>query len=235
MAKTTHCAFCGKELTSGFFSGDAFSLEVGGVAFVDCCQECHDKYAKESKRIQKRFSVKIANYKRAAKQKVDSKTLVEFFLRYLAEEKEQLNRCGTGPSKANAGYFACDENGLFAINEFELGADVSAKQMVKTSKKAEDVGEVRFSKDDISKLEYRTTMVGDSLNFFSTAYSFEIRLNDEKVFTYKPCITKMFFVGTGLFPHTQKKKAKEQCAAVLRVFQQTIGSNIPIVEVKKFN
>jgi hypothetical protein len=235
MAKTTHCAFCGKELTSGFFSGDACSLDVGGVALVDCCQECHDKYAKESKRVHKRFSVKIANYKKATKQKVDSKTLVDFFLRYLAEEKEQIARCGTGSSKANAGYFACEEDGTFAITEFELGADVSAKQMIKSGKKAMDTGEVRFNKDDITKLEYRTTMVGDSLSLFSTAFSFEVRLNDEKVFTYKPCITKMFFVGTGLFPHTQKKKAKEQCAAVMRIFQKAIGSNIPIVEVKKFN
>lgn len=235
MAKTTHCAFCGKELTSGFFSGDAYSLEIGGVAFVDCCQKCYEKYEEESARIRKRFSIKIANYKKATKQKVDNKTLVDFFLRYLAEEKTQIARCGTGSPKANAGYFTCEDDGTFAITEFELGADVSAKQMAKSGKKAENVGEVRFNKDDITKLEYRTTMVGDSLNLFSTAFSFEIRLNDEKVFTYKPCITKMFFVGTGLFPHTQKRKAKEQCAAVLRVFQQAIGSNIPIVEVKKFN
>lgn len=235
MAKTMNCQFCGKELTSGFFKGDDRYLDIAGIKSIVCCEDCFNKYIEDVNRVGKRFAIKFENYKKATKNKVDEETLKKMFLHYLEEEKEQIARCGTGSSYANAGYFACDDNGLFAVREFELGSDASAKQMVKSGKKAEDVGEVRFSKDDITRLEYRTSFVGDSLGMFVSAYSFEVRFNDEKVITYKPCITRMSFVGKGLFPHSQKKKAKQQCAAALEIFKKAIGSELPVVEVKKFN
>lgn len=235
MAKTIKCKFCGKELTSGFFKGEEKYLDIAGIESLVCCEECYNKHYEDARRLGKRFAIKVENYKKSTKKKVDEETLKKMFLTYVEEEKEQIARCGKGSSYANAGYFACDDNGLFAVKEFELGLDVSAKQMVKSGKKAEKVGEVRFSKDDITKLEYRTSSVGSSLGLFTTAHSFEVRFNDEKVLTYKPCITRMFFVGKGLFPHNQRKNAKQQCAAALEILKKAIGSDIPVVEVKKFN
>lgn len=235
MAKTTNCAFCGKELTTGFFKGDALDLYVGFDS-ATCCEHCYDQYQKDIKRIEKRLKVKIDNYKQATKtKKLDSRQVADLIRTYLAQEQEQIARCGKIDEYTDLGFFAIDEEkGLFAIREFELGSDMSAHQMIKSLKKAEDVGEVWFSKDDITRLEYRTTFVGESLGLFATAYSFEIRLNDEKVITYKPAITRAAFVGKGLFPHSQKKKAKLHCAEMLEVLKSAIGSDLPVVEVKKF-
>lgn len=147
----------------------------------------------------------------------------------------QIARCGKIDTYTDLGYFVVnEENKCFAIREFELGSDVTAGQMVKSLKKSEETGDVWFSKDDVTRLEYRTTFVGESLGLFSSAYSFEIRLNGEKVITYKPCITKAAFIGKGLFPHSQKKKAKEQCRGLLVLLKETIGADLPVVEVKKF-
>ena len=233
MAKTTHCSICGKEITTGFFSGEDYTLTVGNEN-ITCCHDCYEQYQPEAKRIRKRFEVKLNNYKKATKQKLTEAKVLQMFLTYLAEEKEQISRCGSIDKSISGVYFKWDEKEYFAIREYDLGTEYSAKQMVKNSKKAEDVGDVWFSKDDITKLEYRTTLVGDSLGLFSTAFSFEIRLNDDKVLTYKPCISKMFFIGTGLFPHNQRKKAREQCRIYLEALKRAIGSDLPVVEVKKF-
>lgn len=235
MAKTTTCAFCGKELTTGFFKGDALDLYVG-YDQATCCDSCYEQYKDEIKRVEKRLKIKIANYKTATKnKKLTSQQVADMVKTYLAEEKEQIARCGKIDTYTDLGYFVVnEENKCFAIREFELGSDVTAGQMVKSLKKSEETGDVWFSKDDVTRLEYRTTFVGESLGLFSSAYSFEIRLNDEKVITYKPCITKAAFIGKGLFPHSQKKKAKDQCAGLLVLLKETIGADLPVVEVKKF-
>ena len=68
MAKTTHCAFCGKEITTGFFSGDANAVYIK-YDRADCCEECYEKYHSEAKRVEKRLKVKLDNYKAATKSK----------------------------------------------------------------------------------------------------------------------------------------------------------------------
>lgn len=235
MAKTTTCAFCGKELTTGFFKGDDFDLYVG-YDRATCCESCHEQYQGEAKRVEKRLKIKLDNYKAATKtKKLSGEQLAQMLKTYLAEEAEQIARCGKIDTYTDLGYFVIDEQRkYFAIREFELGSDITAGQMVKSLKKAEETGDVWFSKDDITRMEYRTTFVGESLGLFATAYSFEIRLNDEKVITYKPCITRAAFVGKGLFPHNQKKKAKQQCEGMLVLLKETIGADIPVKEVKKF-
>lgn len=235
MAKTTKCAFCGKELTTGFWNGDAQSVYVGFEQAI-CCEECREKYEKAVKAAEKRLKIKIANYKTATKtKKLTSEQVAGMIKKYLAEEAEQIARCGKITRYTDLGYFVVDEERkLFAIREFELGSDLSAGQMIKSMKKSEDAGEVWFSAEDITRMEYRTTFVGESLGLFATAFSFEIRLNDEKVITYKPCISRAAFVGKGLFPHSQKKKAKEQCRGMLLLLKETIGADVAVSEVKKF-
>ena len=236
MEKTINCPFCGKAITAGIFSSESNYIMIS-LHSIECCNECAEKYEKEVKRITGRFETKLDNYKKATKKKPDNHTLAKFLLRYLEEEKEQIARCGmiTETDKADVGYFAWNkEKSYFAMREFGSGSDDTAGQMAKNIKKAENVGKVWFNKDDITKLEYRTTLIGDPIDFFSTAYSFEIRFNDEKVMTYKPCISKVAFIGVALFPHTQKKKAKQQCVEFLTLLKTAIGSDLPIVEVKKF-
>lgn len=233
MAKTTTCAFCGKEVTTGIFGGDAMTLTVDFHDAI-CCQDCYEQYRKDVNRIKKRLKVKLENYVIATgNRKLDSKFVADVILRYLAEEKEQIARCGTISNATDMGYYVVDrEKGYFAMREFERGSDITTGQTVRNMKRAEDVGEVWFSKEDVTRMEYTTTLAGDILNLFSTAYTFEIRFNDEKNITYKPCITRLTFVGKGFFPHNQKQNAKDQCAAVLKNLKDIIGADVPVVYVK---
>lgn len=234
MAKTTTCAFCGKELTTGFFKGDAFSVSVGSHTAV-CCEHCHDQYSKDLTRIEKRLKIKLNNYAAANRtRKLDSSFVADAIRRYLEEEKEQIARCGTITDATDLGYFVVDEEkGYFAIREFEFGRDATTGETLRNMKRAEEVGDVWFCKDDITHLEYATTLVGHSVGLFATAYTFQIRLNNEKVVTYKPCITRATFLGKGLFPHSQRKRAIEQCAAALTLLKDTIGAEIPVTSVKR--
>ena len=237
MAKTTTCAFCGKEVTTGFFGGNAMTLTVG-LNDAICCEHCYDRYQAEVSRIKDRLKVKLNNYVTATKtRKLDSQFVANAILQYLAEEKEQIARCGTISDYQDMVYFAVNrEKGYFAIREFELGAgDLSAGESLRNIKKAEKVGDVWFSKEDVTRMEYATTFVGNVMNLFSTAYTFEIRLNDEKNITYKPCIARMTFVGKGLFPHNQKKNAVEKCREMLMMLKDAIGSDVPVVYVKRMN
>lgn len=63
----------------------------------------------------------------------------------------------------------------------------------------------------------------------------ECRAKYEKEFSFKPAITKMSFAGTGLFPHTQRKRAKAMCEAALVALAIAIGSDISVEYVNKFN
>lgn len=235
MAKTVNCVFCGKEMTRGMFSGDAASLELSKHTLVDCCDECRAKYEKEAKRIRKRFTIKVENWQKSTRKKMDHQTMAQNFLLYLQQEQEQLARCGRIETAESAGYFLWDGKQHFAVRETELDFDVLYHEFKKTDKHYEDVEPVWFSKEDITCLQYRTQKVGRSMGLFTSAYSFEVRLNDEKEFSFKPAITKMSFAGTGLFPHTQRKKAKAMCEAALVALAIAIGSDISVEYVKKFN
>jgi hypothetical protein len=237
MAKVTHCNFCNKELTTGFFGGTANSIYLTDVDSVVCCDECREKYKQEAKRVKKRFITKVDNCKASSKKKMDETTLAKAFLRYLAEEKEQIERCGLITDSIPCGFFGYDEQrAYFAVREYRQGDEVFTKKKIKNINAASEIGEVWFCKDDVTRLEYRVTSgFGESTGLFSSVFEFDVRLNDEKNVTYKPCITKMYFMGKGLFPHSQKKKAKLQCAKELEVLKNLIGSELTVTEVKKFN
>ena len=233
MAKQTHCAFCGKELTTGFFSGDATSILIGTHTVI-CCEHCLEQYSQKIQTHKNRLKIKLNNYQRATKtRKLDSDFIGTAIMRYLAEEEEQIARCGKISQYTDLGYFAVEESkGFFAVREFELGGETTG-EMIRNMKKAEDVGDVWFSKDDITCMEYATTTFGHSLSLFSSAFTFEIRLNNEKDITYKPCITRATFKGTGLFPHNHRKDAQRQCAAMLILLKDAIGADVPVVSVKR--
>ena len=69
MAKTTTCAFCGKELTTGFFKGTAIPLEFADCEFMDCCEQCLDRYDEIVGRYKKLFTVKLENYRKKNRRK----------------------------------------------------------------------------------------------------------------------------------------------------------------------
>lgn len=233
MAKTTNCVFCGKELKTGFFKGDDFFLDTGAGS-ITCCEACHDKYRDEMKRHKERFGTKVDNLKNASKRRLSEKELAEMYLQYTAEEQKQLAKCGTETADQYRIWFSFNDRRYFGMKELRVGAgnnDVSAKQMLKTLDKTTQYDSLCFDKDDVTKLEFRQAGIGSTLSLFATAYSYEIRLNDEKILTYKPCITKTMVVGKGLFT---KKAAEKQMYTLLETFKREVGVDLPIVKVKKF-
>lgn len=215
------------------FQGDDFVLDTG-AGNITCCESCHDKYRDEMKRHKERFGTKIDNLKNASKRKLSEKELAEMYLLYTAEEQKQLAKCGAESADQYRIWFGCNDRRYFAMKELRVGAgnnDISAKQMLKTLDKTTQYDSLCFDKDDITKLEFRQAGSGSTLSLFSTAYSYEIRLNDEKILTYKPCITKTAVVGSGLFT---KKSAEKQMYNLLEMFQRAVGTDLPITKVKKF-
>ena len=85
---------------------------------------------------------------------------------------------------------------------------------------------------DKSKIEYAKNHIGSFDGLFHKIYSFAIRLNDESVMTYKPCVTRTSAPGTG-FGFGYQKSAEKKLIKQLEEFKQAIGSDLPIVKVKK--
>ena len=162
--------------------------------------------------------------------------IAKLFVLYL-EEKDQQQEKGADKELTNYGFFWADEEGFFYVKEFKTGfanSDVSTKDMAKSLDKIGKRDSYSFDKNDITRIEYRmVSKIGDG-DLFHKAHSFEIRLNDEKEFTYKPCITRWSTVGTSFIPAIATKKAKKAFVEALELFKETIQSDLPIVEVKKF-
>lgn len=237
MAKTKFCQFCGKELTAGFFSGTATSVEVAPSVYVTCCEDCEKEKKGEAKLNKERFGVKLANYKRSTKRKPSEAEIASMYRQYVTEQEEQIVKHGANIPNTFTGFFWHNENGVFSVREFQQGffsSDVSAKEMVKSLKKATATEAFCFTKDDVTKLEFCRVGMGDPLGLFAIAYSYEIRLNDEKVMTYRPCITRTAVLGKGFLGLFCKKSAAKQVYKMLETFQQVTGCTLPIVEVKKF-
>ncbi|MBR6676566.1 MAG: hypothetical protein IKL24_04460 [Clostridia bacterium] len=240
MAKTTNCCFCKKELTKGFFNGNADTLEVAPLVDLTCCADCANELKKAAKAEKDRFGIKLANYKRATNSKPAKEEIAEMFLKYLDEmECNEGNLEYLMPLGFDRFYWM-GANGTFMAKEYQQGfinSDASAKYMVKTlqtSMKAV-TKEVRyFNKNHVTKLEFRRVGIGDPLSLTSIAYSYEIRLNDEKCMTYKPCITRTAVIGKGFLGFFCAKSASRQMQAILERFRDHIGSDLPVVEVKKF-
>ena len=238
MAKTTTCCFCGKEVTKGFFKGTAENLNVGEFISLTCCDECYAKYkVRMFESAGKHFETKVNNIKKTTKRKLSEKEIADMMLVYLQEEKAQQAKAAGQEATFIKGWYVYNEDGYFAVNEYEKGflqSDISAKQMVKSLSSTELlVFNTMFTKEDITKIEFCCSGIGDPLGVFTVAYSFNIRLNDESVMTYKPCVTRCAVLGTA-FPGFWKRSAVKKMYKELENFKKMIGSDLPVVKVKKF-
>lgn len=237
MAKTTNCALCGKEMTSGFFTGNAQTLDMGiSSCNIVCCEECYEKYKKTAKRIRKRFSTKCEHLRKARKAKLSQKELGQMFFSYLKEEKECLEKCRGEVLDQVMNFFSFNDNGFFSVKEFGTGfsnQDISAGDMLKSIEKSQrDTDCLCFDKNDITKIEYAKIGIGDFNGLFQKIYSFAIRLNDEKVMTYKPTVTRALSYGSG-FLFGYERSAEKRLRKTLNEFKKQIGSELPIVKVRK--
>ena len=237
MAKVEKCVFCGAEVTTGMFKGTAEYFEIAD-AMLPCCPDCHKTVSEEIAESQSRISAKIKNFKKSSKVKLSNADIATLIRKYQEEEKQYAEKTEYEEPELFCEFYCFNKNGHFTVREFELygssgGGNVTSMSFDKQLSQL--CNSFLFTKDDITKIEYRfTSWHGDSTGLFSEAHSIEIRLNDEKKFTYKPCVTRMAVVGKGLFPNLAKKNAEKQVVEVLKKFKETIGSDLPIVKVKKF-
>lgn len=233
MAKTKPCAFCGTEVKMGLLSEDW--VDFDGI--IPCCKECREKYKDSLEYHQDRFKAKLINYKRATKTKPSNHDLANMFLSYLEEEKIYAQKSKNIKLNRTDGCFCYSKNGAFAVREYAQGwlnSDITSGDMLKTLLQSEEWNSYPFTKDDITKIEFARVGSGSSTGSFKTVYSYEIRLNDQSVITYKPCITRTASLGTGIFGFLRKKSADRDTEQLLLNFRQFIGSDLPVVKVKKF-
>lgn len=235
MAKIANCVFCNKEVTKGFFNGNSQSLEVGSSSLI-CCTDCYNKYKMASKARKRRFALKFETLKKTTRKRYTEKEIAKMYLTYIEEEEKQKAKCGDEVADMFQSFYNYNFNGYFSVREFGKGflnEDRFADEMIKSLDKASETDCCCFDKNDITKIEYARVGNGDIVDMFHKAYSFAIRLNDEKIMTYKPCITRTATVGKGFFAFGYKKSAEKVLIEELNEFKRIIGSDLPIVKVGK--
>lgn len=234
MAKITTCAFCGKELTKTFFGGTAEELTVADDASLTCCEECRRKYKTVAKQHRARFSVKLANYKWVNRAKPTPDQIAAMYRRYLAEYETYKPRFADTSCAYRGWFFKINESGCFGLNEKKLGflsSNISRDDKIKAYVK-DGIDECPFTRDDISCIEFRLTD-GSFNGLFHQMYSLEIRLNKAEELTYRPTFaitvveSKMCLLGF-------RRSARKEAIKLLEDFKAAIGSDLPIVEVKRF-
>lgn len=234
MAKTVKCAFCGKEMKAGLFSGEDFPLHATEFDYITCCEHCCKAYTIGDKREIKRFSAKVENYKKiTGKRKLTQEELAKLYDTYFAEMNACKARNGQERLAEFAGYFHYNENGYFAVEEFELGSVITSGDMSRAIDRQAVPGICAFSGEDISRLEYRLAdKLGTSAGTFTDAYLFEVRLNDPRKLSYRPCITYFVTRGSALLPHKRAQQAEASLVDVLNVLKRMTGTSARIVKIK---
>lgn len=235
MAKVVNCPFCGEEVTKGIFSGDDCSLDVGTFKPITCCPKCYKKYKGGVKENKERFSVKFNTMKKANKTKYAEKVVADLYKTYVEEKEKQYAKHPNAEFKHLGAFFVFDDEGNFSVREYGKGlvnTDITAADMVRSSFDSVTTDCHFFDKNDITKIEYAKNHIGSFDGLFHKIYSFAIRLNDESIMTYKPCVTRTAAAGAG-FGFGYQKSAEKKLIKQLEEFKQAIGSDLPIVKVKK--
>ena len=237
MAKTKICPICGKEYLDGFFKNDESGvLYLSEGSFkedsyaIHCCKACHERYKEAAEINGQRFAAKITNMKKARRCRLSDAQIAKLFVSYIEEAQNYTPYEGDDALPFTFCFTTPD--GRFCVREAVRGMTyLTGKQYVKALDKLLTFNKnFVFSKEDVSMLEYRVQEEVNS-TLFSTVMSFEIRLNDDKNMTFKPCVTRFYVAGKGLFP---KRAAKREMRRLMEVFKEKVGVDAPITFVKKF-
>jgi hypothetical protein len=238
MAKAKICPICGKEYHTAFFGND----ESGCLAFgsltlareecynISCCAACAQRFEALAKEEGQRFAAKLTNMKRARRMKLTDETIARLFMNYLGEMAQ--HPVYHGEDGLPITFCSITPDGHFCMTEADTTVmNITAKNYRKDIQRfsAFDDRHV-FGKEDVTRLEYRLEHENPT-GLFSGIYTFEIRLNDEKDMTFRPCITRCIIASTGLL---DKRKAMKEMLRKMEVFQRRVGVNLPITKVKKF-
>ncbi len=236
MAKTGNCPICGKEIEYGFMNLGAEQLKITSDQYLYCCEDCKKEYKDLAKAAMPKFEAKLHNYKRHRKEKPDNNALGNLFITYINDSLVQLEKnAGQAPDNQRC-FYVYNDDGYFNVREWKLGflnKDISLTDMAKSSFRLGNTDGMMFTKDDITRIEFRRDSLPSSAGLFKYCASYDIRLNDESVMTAKPCITRMAIVTTATMFNAGSALDKKMIE-ILNDFKAVIGSDLPIVKVKKF-
>lgn len=239
MAKTTVCPICGKEFKITLFG-------IGGTNGVltmkndfsstkkyaiDVCEDCADYYQPILNLYGDRFVTKLNNMRKATHRKYSQAQIADMMVKYLKEADAHPIYDG---EDMIPGFPACfDFSGNFCGTEYDrTSINSSAKHNIKNIDKSITMDpRYVFTADDISRIEFRKA---ECVNFTASSvlYRYEIRVNDEKEMTFKPCILACyvpvnFFLFSGM-------RSKKKIRGMLERFCEQIHCNHKIVAVSKF-
>ena len=238
MAKRKICPICGKEYTDSFFGkseGGTLSIEGGLMEapshYISCCAECAARYKMDTLVHGPRFCQKVANLKKARRCRIDDRMLIRLFDAYVAEAK--AHPIYDGPEPDGCGSFCfITPDGRFSLCETLKGAtELTDQQLVQNVSITSRFSHVEcFTKDDVTKLEYRK-VTSRLLTPFAAVVTYDIRLNDEREMTFRPCIVRVYIHSYGLFAGVAcKRKMRRQ----MEVFRERTGITIPPRTVDRF-
>lgn len=246
MAKVKNCAFCGKEMKTGFLGfigSEVKSLGLGSENF-DVCEDCWSKYFdfwyddSHPTVFEHRFDIKLANAMRGRKEKPSKDEIKKLFLDYYNEGLQYIERCKNeklfGDTESVEGIsamlntlFDYTENGFFTIMEGELGEAfyTPLKDVYEDIQSADRKHNVGFTKDDISCIEYHIGKIEE--DDIGLGYAvLELKLNDYKELSFKPAFVRTVICTDSKNP----KKVRENAQYQVENFREKIGAtDIPIV------
>ncbi len=245
MAKVKYCAFCGKEMKTGFLGiigNEVGHLTLGAESF-EVCLDCATKYNlfifndRHPSSYTNRFDMKLANAMRGRKEKPSKDEIKKLFLDYYNEglqyAEKSKNEKIFGNTKTVAGLsamlntlFDYSENGFFTVMEGDMGESLCLlKNMYERIRSAERKHNVGFTKDDISCIEYHIGKIEEDDMGLGYA-TLELKLNDYKELSFKPA-----FIRTIICTDSKNlKKARENAQYEVENFREKIGAtDIPIV------
>lgn len=229
--KVTKCAFCGAPITTGLFGGNSWDIELGETMHL--CINCYNQHNTYIDLNKARLETKIENMRKATKARLSGEDIANFIKQYMQEEDYYQTRYGKVIALETQPFFRHNGYGLFTVAEAPIDGVYSWDTMVQSNRRNREAEEIWFSREDITCLEYCcTTKMGITDENMPTYYSFDIRLNDQRYFTYRPCIVNVCIQGDGLF--NGRRKAEDQLLYMLEGFQRVIGTNLPIIKHDKF-
>lgn len=234
MAKTVKCAFCGKEMVTGFFKGEDWKVNLGGV-LISCCDDCYRHFELDNKIENDRFNIKMENYKKTNKiRKISESDALKLYHTYFKQMKAYRKRSEQAGELKFLGFFHANENGYVSTTEFRLGSVSSGRDMEKAMKQCGNPAVAAFDGRDISRIEYRVVnkLGVDAEKPNTSAFAFEVRLNDPREMTYRPSVVYFVFTGTAFLAHAQLRQAEEYLLATLCLLQRASGTTAQIVKMK---
>lgn len=242
MAKLKQCPFCGNEYKDGFFSSEGRYLSFGkqmkgDESFgISCCSDCNSKYENLVAKIGPRFSAKISNLKKISKKKLSEEEICSMFKQYYDEyfNHESISVDDGDTIPIMFGFVT--KGGKFFIPEFDTtnsdyNTDKGADRIIDMQfSQPKDCGEFLFTKDDISRMEYKKIYKDKYMG--KGLFVYEICFNDPRIMTYKPTLTRCLIIEKGFGLDTKADKAIE---SLLSTLQTSIGSNLPIKKVSSYS